>query len=169
MKMTDPLRKILSLLSMVMLADILICALSSAAQSTGGAVSQRELEHTMTTIRTGGTSTIRTDAAKYLAELTLKFDPEKIDGRTLAELVSLLNTSEDSVRFWAAAALGNLGPRAKIAVPTLVKLLPEVDCLPGELTSAPAIRLALERIGEKPPPPPNCEVKREQSRRIIFP
>jgi len=77
-------------------------------------------------------------------------------------MVSLLETEEDSVRAWVAASLGHLGLRAKVAVPKLLKLLPEVDGLRGSLTSAPFIRVALKRMGEKPPPPPDCGPKEKQ-------
>ena len=115
-----------------------------------------QLSKTMAKVRNGGTVTSRTNAAERLAMLTRGIDPQKVDDRTLAEMVSLLDTKEDSVRAWVAAALGNLGRRAKVAVPRLLKLLPEVDCLRGELTSAPFIRVALKRIGETPPPRPTC-------------
>ena len=115
----------------------------------------------MAKVRNGKTSTSRTNAAERLATLTRGINPQKVDETTLTELVYLLDTQEDSVRAWVAASLGNLDPRAKVAVPKLLKLLPEVDCLRGSLTSAPAIRLALKRMGETPPPPPNCAAKEE--------
>jgi hypothetical protein len=146
----------LHLLWFAVLAAMLGCALCSTAQAKGAAVSKGQLEETITSIQTGGTLTIRTNAAKRLADLTRSIDPEEVDDPTLKELVSLLGTNEDSVRAWVAASLGHLGPRAKLAVPVLLKLLPEVDCLGGGLTSAPAIRLALKRMGETPPPPPEC-------------
>ena len=117
---------------------------------------KRQLSETMAKVRNGKTLTSRTEAAEHLATLTRGTNPHKIDDTTLAEMVSLLETEEDSVRAWVAASLGHLGPRAKLAVPRLLKLLPEVDCLRGSLTSAPFIRVALKRMGAKPPPPPNC-------------
>jgi hypothetical protein len=146
----------LPLLRFSVLAATLVCALGSGAQPTGRAVSKGQLEETIVSIQTGGTLTIRTNAAKRLSDLTRSIDPEEIDDATLKELVSLLSTNEDSVRFFVAASLGHLGPRAKVAVPVLLKLLPEVDCLHGDLTSAPAIRMALKRMGETPPPRPTC-------------
>jgi hypothetical protein len=122
---------------------------------------KRELLETMAKVRNGRTSTSRTEAAQHLATLTHGINPHKVNDTTLAEMVSLLETEEDSVRAWVAAALGHLGPRAKVAVPRLLKLLPEVDCLQGSLTSAPFIRVALKRMGETPPPPPNCDAKEE--------
>ena len=118
---------------------------------------KRQLSETMAKVRNGKTSTTRTDAAEHLKTLTRGINPYKVDDKTLAEMVSLLETHEDSVRAWVAASLGNLGPRAKVAVPRLLKLLPEVDCLRGSLTSASFIRVALKRMREIPPPPPNCD------------
>ena len=118
-----------------------------------------QLSETMAKIRNGETSTSRTEAAEHLAMLTRGINPHEVDDTTLTEMLSLLETQEDSVRAWVAAALGHLGPRAKVAVPKLLKLLPEVDCLRGSLTSAPFLRVALKRMGEIPPPPPNCEAK----------
>lgn len=104
-------------------------------------------------VKQGKSATIRTDAAQQLAELTEKVDPKTVDDTTIKELICLLDSTEDSVRLWIAASLGNLGPRAKAAAPKLLELLPEADRLRGSLTSAPAIRLALTRIGVNPPPP----------------
>lgn len=117
---------------------------------------KRQLSETMAKVRNGKTSTSRTEAAEHLATVTRGINPHKVDDTTLAEMVSLLETEEDSVRAWVAASLGHLGPRAKVAVPRLLKLLPEVDCLRGSLTSAPFVRVALKRMGEIPPPPPTC-------------
>jgi hypothetical protein len=123
---------------------------------------KRKLIETIKKVRNGKTSTSRTEAAEYLETLTRGMSPQKLDDKTLSEIVSLLETKEDSVRAWVAASLGNLGPRAKVAVPRLLKLLPEVDCLPGSLTSAPFIRGALKRMGETPPPPSDCDEKEKQ-------
>jgi hypothetical protein len=127
--------------------------LPGASHAEGKPMPNRELTEATAKVRKGATLAVRTEAAQHLAELTRGIDPQKVDDTALAELVSLLDTSEDPVRFWVAASLGNLGPRAKEAAPKLLKLLPQVDCLRGSLTSAPAIRKALERIGVKPPPP----------------
>ena len=139
---------------------VLICGLCSAAQSTGSTVSKIQFAETIERIRTGETSTIRAHNAENLAVFTRNTDPQKVNDATLKEIVSLLNTDDDGVRLWVAASLGNLGPRAKVAVPTLLNLLRQVDCLEGDLTSAGAVRLALTRIGETPPPEPKCVPKR---------
>jgi hypothetical protein len=152
--MTTVVKNGSSLLWFPTLAAVLICAPCSGAQSTGSASPKVQFAETIARIRTGETSTTRTNNAANLAAFTQTIDPKKVNDATLREMVSLLNTDDDGVRGWVAAALGHLGPRARIAVPTLLDLLRKVDCLEGDLTSAGAIRLALTRIGESPPPQP---------------
>ena len=131
----------------------LICSQSTRAHAAGDLVSRSQIKKAIAEARNGKSSTVRTEAAEQITKLTRRIDPNKVDDTTLTELISLLDTPEDSVRGWVAGALGNLGTRAKVAIPKLLQLLPEVDCLRGSLTSAPAVRLALERMGEKPPSP----------------
>lgn len=99
-------------------------------------------------------STARTEAAERIAQLTKKIPPNEVDDNTIADLVSLLDISDDSVRGWIAASIGNIGPRAKAAAPKLLKILAELDCnsVVGGLTSEGPIRMALKRIGTEPPP-----------------
>ena len=117
---------------------------------------KRQLQETMEKVRNGNSLAVRAEAARQLEKLTEGIAPQKVDDQTLAELVSLLDSRDDPVRYWVAVALGDLGPRAKMAIPKLLKVLVEVDCLVGALTSAAAIRGALKRIGQTPPPMPNC-------------
>jgi hypothetical protein len=74
--MTNIIKNGSSLLWFATLAATLICA---AAQSTGGAMSKKQLEETIGKIRKGGTSTIRATAAQHLRELTRTIDPDKVD------------------------------------------------------------------------------------------
>jgi hypothetical protein len=97
------------------------------------------------------------DAGAHLAHLIRRAKPDQIDDKTIADIGSLLDSSNDYIRFWAATSLGELGPRARIAIPKLLKLLPVVDCLNGTITSASAVRLALMRIGGLRPPVPSCK------------
>jgi hypothetical protein len=64
--------------------------------------------------------------------------------------------NDDAVRYWVALCLGNFGPRAKPAVPKLLKILDEMDCVKAALTSADAARVALKNIGADVPPS-KCE------------
>lgn len=147
----------------VTLCAVLMVLHPGTANGTGDRILMRQLKETIEKVRTGVPSSIaRTDMAQHLAELTRKIDPKMVDDKTLADIVSLLDTQDDSVRAWVAASLGNLGPRARISIPSLLKILPEVDCIPNiGMTSAPFIRTAISRMGVKPPPPPACKTTKK--------
>ena len=137
---------------------VMACLPLATTIATDATILKKQLLETIAKVKNGKTSNDRTDAAEHLSELTDGIDPTQVDDSTLKKMVSLLHSSEDSVRAWVAASLGELGPRAKaIAAPALLALLPKADCLVGSLTSAPAIRLALDRMGVTPPLPPTCE------------
>lgn len=114
-----------------------------------------KLEETIARVRADPSPMGRTEAAEHLADLTHGVKQDSVDDKTIADMISLLDIPDDSVRAWTAAALGQLGRRAKAAAPKLLALLAEVDCLQGDLTSAAAIRPALKRMGVKPPPEPS--------------
>jgi hypothetical protein len=145
------------------LLAIICTALAIARAATANTEPDRalmnDLIQTIAKVRTGESATVRTDAAERLSRLAKRMKPQDVDDKTLSDLVSLLDTHEDSVRAWVAASLGNLGPRAKVAAPRLLEILAQVECIPvvGGLTSEGAIRLALKRMGVKVPPPPDCE------------
>lgn len=122
------------------------------ANAAGDGMLNTKLEETMAKVRTGKSLMARIEAAEHLAELTRGANPKSVDDKTVTDMVSLLDAPDDPVRALVAAALGHLGRRAKIAVPKLLALLPQADCLKGDLTSAASIRPALRRMGVKPPP-----------------
>lgn len=112
------------------------------------------LEESIAKVRASDSAVARAETAEHLAEVTARVKPNSVDDKTIADMVSLLDIPDDSVRGWTAAALGHLGGRANVAVPKLLALLAEVDCFEGDLTSAAFIRPALKRMGVKPPPEP---------------
>lgn len=121
-------------------------------------VLNKKLEDTIASIRMMAPSTLRFQASAQLAKLTHKVPPYSVSDATVNDLVSLLDDPDDAVRWGAAGALGNLGRRAKVAVPKLLALLPETDCLTEDLTSRATIRPALKRMGvRKLPPEPSYE------------
>ena len=117
-----------------------------------------QLKDAIKTVRTNSMSSrARYEAEKRLASLTSQVLPKNVDDATLADLISLLDITDDSVRGWVAVSLGNLGVRARPAIPKLLAILAEVEnCKFNSLSSAAAIRPALSRMGEKPPPEPQC-------------
>jgi hypothetical protein len=115
----------------------------------------KQVVETIAKVRTSKTSSTRTDAAEHLFELT-RTGHHRVDDKTVADIASLLDVGDDSVRYWVARSLGNFGQRAKVFAPKLQGLLAEVDCLEGSKTSASGIRFALGQMGITPPPP-KCE------------
>jgi len=117
----------------------------------------KDLRELIAKVRTmSGPSMARTNGAEVIYQLTKNIDPKKVDDKTLKDLISLLDTPDRSVRDWVVGALGCLGPRAKIAVPALLRVIreTETDCqkIATGPSSADAARVALRRIGVEPPP-----------------
>jgi hypothetical protein len=135
------------------------------AVGTAGAAQRpeliEELRDTIVKVRTRSLAPwtmTRTEAARRIESLTRRLAPTDVDDQTLSELISLLDTSDDSVRAWVAASLGNLGARARPVIPRLLAILPEVDCVPlAGLNSAGFVRMAISRMGVMPPPEPDCK------------
>lgn len=144
--MTRPRR----LLGAVLYAMLVVQA--TLASPGSGRSLMGQIRSAVSEVRTAKSSISRTEAAERLAQLTQKVNPAEIDDKTMADMVSLLDSSQDSIRAWVAAALGNLGPRAKASAPKLLKILSEVDCRQVSVSSAPFIRVALTQMGVKPPP-----------------
>lgn len=138
---------------LIALATATFC---SAQRSSSHSTVLLQLQRTIANVKTSETVNERTAAAENLARLAKKISRKEITEQTIADLISLLDSPDDSVRFWVAAALGSLGPPAKAAIPKLLALLPKADCLDGAITSASGIRYALKQFGVTPPPPPNC-------------
>jgi beta-phosphoglucomutase-like phosphatase (HAD superfamily) len=111
----------------------------------------KQLADNIEMVRTAATSNSRDDAAQKLAKLTRKIDPKKVDDKTLASIIDLLDLPD--ARYWVAVSLGNLGRRAKVAIPKLQALLAEEDRRKVEKSAADGIRFALSRMGVTPPPP----------------
>lgn len=133
---------------------------SSVCAQTAHHLTAQELSLAIAELRSGKhemePDASKDDAGLHLAHLIRRTKPDQVDDRTIGDIESLLDSSDDYIRFWAATSLGELGPRAKIALPKLLALLPVVDCLNGAITSAGAVRQALMRIGALKPSMPSC-------------
>lgn len=129
---------------------------TGVAQGAGGTALMKQIKETMAKIRTDKTVDARTEAAEHLARLTQEIGSKEVTEALVSDITSLLDSPDDSVRYWVATALGNLGPVAKAAIPKLEEMLPKADCINGAITSASGIRYALIKMGIKPPPPPKC-------------
>ena len=130
---------------------------AGVAQAGGEPASIDQIKDNIAKARSDKSLVARTEAAENLATLTKRISSKEVTGKLVTDLIYLLDSPDDSVRYWVAIALGNLGPRAKAAVPKLQEMLPRVDCINGAVTSADGIRYALVKMGIKPASSPKCE------------
>lgn len=135
---------------------LMISPMVGRAQENKGSTRMEEIKITVAKVRSGQTRDARTDAAEHLADLVQNLSKKQITETLVAEITSLLDCPDDSVQYYVAMALGNIGPAAKSSIPRLEKMLPAADCMDGVATSANGIRYALKRMGVKPAPPPGC-------------
>jgi len=135
------------------LFSVTLCLTLSAVVGISQA---KQIEEAIVKVRSDKTVDARTEAAEHLATLTQKISGKEVTEALVTDITSLLDSPDDSVRYWVATSLGNLGPAAKAAVPKLEAMLPQADCINGTITSASGIRYALTKMGIKPPPPQKC-------------
>ncbi|MFI4968351.1 MAG: hypothetical protein ACHQAU_06435 [Gammaproteobacteria bacterium] len=136
----------------VVVCSMLFAPLSSAAYSRDETVSLKQVQEAVTQVATMKDQVLwQSGTGPNLDNLTKRIDPKKVDDKTLEDMESLLDSDNDLIRYWGAIAIGNLGPRAKPAIPKLLKVFHTVDCLNGPITSANAILYAFEHIGVKSP------------------
>jgi hypothetical protein len=128
-----------------------LCLLSGKAQTARNTMFQKRFSDTIMKVRTGGTTNIQVDAAKQLYVMTRGRDNKDLDDKTIADLVSLLD--HHMGLHWVAMCLGNIGPRAKMAIPKLQEKLAVEDCYRVDFSAASALRFALRQMGVTPPPP----------------
>jgi len=112
----------------------------------------RQLQSAIARVRKAKTITAKSDAAERILALTYERDCSDVTDETIQSMISLLDVPDDGVRMWVAAALGDIGPRAKAAVPKLLSILAEVDCKIWDQSSAATIPVALESMGVARPP-----------------
>lgn len=141
----------------ILVVCLCLPTVTGTGMAKGASKLVNQIEISVAKVRSAKSVNARTEAAENLANLTQRVRDKEITEAAVADITSLLDSPEDSVRYWVAMALGNLGPAAKSAAPKLEKMLPEAECLDGTITSASGIRYALIKIGIKLPPPPKCK------------
>jgi hypothetical protein len=110
-----------------------------------------QLRSAITKVQRAKTPIAKYDAAVRLAALTDERDCSGVTDETIHSLVSLLDIEDDGVQMWVAAVLGDIGPRAKEAIPKLVSILAVSNCMTWDQSSAATIPIALTRMGITPP------------------
>jgi hypothetical protein len=91
----------------------------------------------------------RWDRTKKLSQWVAQH-PKEVSLTDVEALAGLMSDPDDGLRGWIAGALGQLGGKAKVAVPQLQWALQDRPCENRPANSASAIRLALSRIGAEP-------------------
>jgi hypothetical protein len=98
-------------------------ALSSPVESVPSAQNPNpHIASLVKKIRTEKVAKVRVDHAMEISSL-LDSRGSLVDGNSLRAITELLHDRNDSVRFWAAAALGQMGPAASPSVPELRRAL----------------------------------------------
>lgn len=115
----------------------------------------KQLQSAIAKVRKAKTADAKYDTAERLEALTDNRDCSDVSDETVRSMISLLDVPDDGVRLWVAAALGDIGPRAKIAAPKLLSILAEVECKHLDFSSEATIPIALRRMGVTPPPKPS--------------
>ncbi|GAB2801458.1 hypothetical protein GCM10027021_26250 [Dyella kyungheensis] len=96
----------------------------------------------------------RIDEAESLYMWVAGPAPRQVADADIDAMAGLMRDPNDSIRLAIAGALGQLGPRAKRAMPALVQALRERPCENAPATSAAVIRMAIQRIGQVVPDVP---------------
>lgn len=144
-----------------LLAFLLVARLSATPTLAASGLDDRRdvtvrIRNLILRIETEQSSGTRADLGLQLSDLVRHTDPAEIGPGEIDAIARLLRSRNDSIRAWAAAALGDIGPRARRAIPALEKALREVPMLYAgsimkpELDSSAAIVPALERIRGEP-------------------
>lgn len=139
------------------MASAVLTAACSTAVRSEPLPATNELARAVDVITTETSPRARYDAAQALAirvrQMAEAGELERVDLATIDKIASLLSDSEDSVREWAALALGQFGPRAERAVPALELALARAEKIERQSsrivlprTSAASIRAAIGRI-----------------------
>jgi hypothetical protein len=100
----------------------------------------------VTKIRSEPGGMARTEVSRLLSE-QIRLKELAASDSDIDLLADMLSDKDDSVRYWIAMALGNIGPRAQKAVPSLEKAYSQLECVHADKSSESAIRIALTKIG----------------------
>ena len=103
----------------------MLSVLMGIVTACGGSAHLKEIKDTIASIRSGNTVDARAEAAEHLADLVQKINRNEITKELVTDIISLMDSPDDSVRYEVATALGNLGPAAKVAIPKLLAMLPD--------------------------------------------
>ena len=111
-----------------------------------------EIHRAILNIRSTSSPSEKSWQAESLAMYVWNNRGADIDDAAIFDLIDLLDAGDRSVRSWAAAALGFLGPRAQVALPALRRALasipkhPDLGGFRPSSDADDAIAVAIRRI-----------------------
>jgi len=91
-------------------------------------------------------------AAEEIANYVRRIDIANVDDSSLQDIASLLESSDGTVRLWAAGAIGHFGSRATPFAPRLQEMVSEESCNMTGISAADTAHFALKRMGIEPQP-----------------
>jgi|GEM_PF-1848914 len=105
-----------------------------------------KISQAVSAVRASGDPEMRIENARSLAQYVKQNVAKSVNETVVLDIASLLEDTNDAVRYWAATALGYIGPNAKVAIPFLREALNKVDADAMGKNSASAILVALKKI-----------------------
>jgi hypothetical protein len=146
------------LLSLGLLGGFTCVLVTAEVRAADGATElTSKIELMIDHIKAERSSTVRTEVVQRLSAMLQHQDYSDVDileARPIDDIAGLLSDRDDSVRYWAAMALGQIGPPAGRAVPALERALREVEASTSAIvaakTSESGIRFAVRTITGKP-------------------
>jgi hypothetical protein len=130
-------------------------AYSHGQPVTDQAALMREFKATIQQIKEAKPQSLeKRDVAVHLVDLSERVQPNLVDDKTFNDIVDLLDDSDIVDETYMPLVFGNLGPRSRPVVPTLLKIMRKYDCRFLDFGPAGTIRVSLPKIGITPPPEP---------------
>jgi hypothetical protein len=135
----------------VLMASMFVILPVKASAQISGRCDTNEVSSALREIASEKPGVPRFDKADALAARLDELGPACVTDSDIALMSNLMRDEDDSVRFAVAGMIGNLGQAGRAAIPALERALADRPCEDKTLTSASAIRVALWKLGEKPP------------------
>src|SRR6266404_2766603 len=104
-----------------------------------------KIEAMIEKIRTERPSPVQADVAEQLSAFLQhrdRSDIDALDAKTIDDIAGLLSDRDDTVRYWAALALGHIGAPAIRAAPALERALRDVEPASGSNMIGPDLSSA---------------------------
>jgi hypothetical protein len=133
-------------------AQFLVASTLASDDRRLGSAGLEEIANAVSLIHSEASPQGRAKLAESLPTLVRQVSPSEISSTAIDNIADMLGDSEDTVRLWAALALGNIGPPAAREIPALEYALENPVFTPGTMLLKPTmdssvgIEAALKKI-----------------------